>query len=291
MNGMPVARARKRKVALAFRLLALLVGRRIEGDAEFRAGGAGGSGRLDVPDVLADQRRNPHAADLDDDRVAARSEVPLLVEHLVVRQPLLAVARDAGAVAQPRRAVVDRVGGVLRVADQEIDAARRIREAREALLDAAAEPAVEQQVLGRIARQRELGRDQERRALLLRLGDPRDDAVRVARRVADGGVDLSERYTQQVARLVKGDAPLFPKDRRKRGASPFSRRAQLIAVSASSCDAAPQRVPSSCRCRARPASARCERRPPRARRTCRRPCPCRPRSRRRHGPCACRQAR
>ena len=55
------------------------------------------------------------------------------------------------------------------------------------------ERGAEQQVLRRIARDRELREDDELGARGARLGDPRDDAVAVAVEVADGRVDLGQR--------------------------------------------------------------------------------------------------
>ena len=54
------------------------------------------------------------------------------------------------------------------------------------------ERGAEQEVLGRIARDRELGEDDELGAGGTRLGDPADDAVAVAVEVADGRVDLGQ---------------------------------------------------------------------------------------------------
>ncbi len=55
------------------------------------------------------------------------------------------------------------------------------------------ERGAEQEVLGRIAGDRELREDDEVGARGARLGDPRDDAVTVAVEVADGRVDLGQR--------------------------------------------------------------------------------------------------
>ncbi len=188
--GLPRARG---EVRLALRLLALLVGRGVQRDHELRARGAHARGHVRMPDVLADERRDAYAADLYHDRRRAGVEVALLVEHLVVRQPLLAVAHEHGAVPQPGGGVVQRPVRVLGVAHEDVDAARGVGDARESGVDALAEPAVEQQVLGRVAGDRELGRHQQPSAQLARRRDARDDLVRIPGRVADHRVELGER--------------------------------------------------------------------------------------------------
>ena len=56
---------------------------------EVGAGLAAAAAGVGVPDVLADEGRDPDAAELDDDGGVARLEVALLVEDLVVRQARL----------------------------------------------------------------------------------------------------------------------------------------------------------------------------------------------------------
>jgi hypothetical protein len=58
------------------------------------------------------------------------------------------------------------------------------------------EPAAEQQVLGRIAGNGELRKEDEVAALRARLLEPGDDQVAVSLQVADDGVDLCEREPQ-----------------------------------------------------------------------------------------------
>ena len=143
----------RREIRLALRLLALLERRGIEREHEIaRRRARAPRGDVGVPDVLADDRRDPHAVRARPRRTPSPGlEVALLVEHLVVRQPLLAVVRDAPPVAEPGRGVEDRAVRVFRIADQQVDAARGVREPRQRLVDAPAEAAVEQQVFGRIA--------------------------------------------------------------------------------------------------------------------------------------------
>ena len=74
-----------REVRLALRLLAFLEGRSIDGEHEIRAGSACAGDDIGVPDVLADDRRNPDAFEFDRDKSIACLEVALVVEYLVVR--------------------------------------------------------------------------------------------------------------------------------------------------------------------------------------------------------------
>ena len=80
----------------------------------------------------------------------------------------------------------------MRRADERDDARGRLRHLRGGLGGRADERGAEQEVLRRIARDRELGEHDELGARVARLGDPPDDAVAVAVEVADGRVDLSQ---------------------------------------------------------------------------------------------------
>ena len=106
---------------------------------------------------------------------------------------------------------------VLRIADQEVDAARRRRAAPSAL-DATAESAMEQQSRADSPK-REFGRDYvaapSRRASS---ADARSFGG-VARHIADGGIDLSQRYPHAYRRLVKGVSSLFLRSFGKRDAT------------------------------------------------------------------------
>ena len=201
------------------------------------AGGRGRAARLGHPDVLADDEAELVAVEVDDGRALPGLEVALLVEHGIVRQRDLAVIREHLAVAQERGAVVDRVALVLGVADVDGDAAHRVADLRERRLDAAAQPAVQQQVLGRIAAERELGEQHEIAALRAR-------ALGVVQYFAGVRVDCAD------ARVDLGEPDLhFSAVATRR---PWPRRG-------------------------RQASERCARRLSRAPRTSPSPCPCRPR--------------
>ena len=121
----------------------------------------------------------------------AALEVAQLVEDAVVGQVDLAVDGLHAAVGEHRGGVVDVVGALgeaderddaLRVGGDPLD--RRARVGQEVLL--------EQQVLGRVAGDRQLGEERELRAGLARARELLADLGLVAGDVADGGVDLGE---------------------------------------------------------------------------------------------------
>ena len=138
--------------------------------------------------------------------LGARLEVALLVEHAVVREVHLAVDRGDLAVGEHRGRVVD-VVGALGEADECDDAARLGGEILERGADLVEEGGLEQQVLGRVAADRELRKHDQRRSLLASGGRLLRDLAGVARDVTDGGVDLGERDPQQI--LSGGHAPII----------------------------------------------------------------------------------
>ena len=166
-------------------------------------------GRLDRgrrpldPDVLADRQPDLGPADIDRHRLIAGSEVALLVEDGVVRQPALAIDVAHAAVGEHRQRVVGLpvtvlAGGRLGEADQGDDpghAPRQLLEHR--AIPGLDEVALEVEVLGRVAGDAELGEDDEVGAALACPADPIGDLGRVAVDVPDGGVDLGERDAHQ----------------------------------------------------------------------------------------------
>ena len=105
--------------------------------------------------------RDRHALDLHHARLAARLEIAFLVEYPVIRQMLLAVAGQQLAIGDHRRRVVALAVFQPRVADHHIDAAHLVLQAAQALLDAQLHARTQQQVLGRIAAQRQFGEQDE----------------------------------------------------------------------------------------------------------------------------------
>src|SRR6185503_6310593 len=89
-------------------------------------------------------------------------------------------------------------------ADERHDALRLLGDLRERLLRGLQEVLLEQQVLRRIPRERELGEEHELRAGVARGGYALADDARVALEVADAGVDLREREAQRGKRTGHG---------------------------------------------------------------------------------------
>ena len=159
-----------------------------------------------LPDVLADAHPDRDPVELEDGGLCAALEVALLVEDAVVGQVHLAVDGRDLAVGEHRRGVVD-VLGALGKADQRHDPARargQLVKRRGRLLE---EGRLQQQVLGWVAAQRQLGEDDQRGARVASrrglLGDLRGVAVDVAH----GRVDLRQRDPQQV--LSRGHASII----------------------------------------------------------------------------------
>jgi hypothetical protein len=93
-----------------------------------------------------------------------------------------------------------------RAADERDDPARVPRDLVERPARRADEARPDQQILGRVAGDRELREEDEVGAGVLRLLDPRDDHVAVPVEVADGGVDLRERDPQRFCLTVKNSS-------------------------------------------------------------------------------------
>src|SRR5215472_4757259 len=113
--------------------------------------------RRRLPDVLAYEEPGSEAAAVDDRRLVAGVEVALLVEHLVVGELGLAMDGRDLASRNERRRVIDACAGVLGEADQDACLPELGAQLRESRLDLPAETAMEQQILRRVARERQLG--------------------------------------------------------------------------------------------------------------------------------------
>jgi len=141
---------------------------------------------------------NPTVGDLpgNEARIAgaledAKAAGAQLVEDAVVGQPELAVDPDDVPAGTDGRGVVD-VVVALGEADDRRDADRTIGEPVDARPRAREEVLLEEQVLGRVAGDRELGEEDEVGAGGLRLVQAADDALAVPSQVADDRVDLRE---------------------------------------------------------------------------------------------------
>src|SRR5690606_866969 len=202
-------------------------------------------------------------------RAHARLEVALLIEHAVIRQRALTVLRDDLPVRDQRGRVVDELALILGIAEHDADAGDVRAHALERRLDAVPEAPVKQQILRRVARQRELWEQNELGAeLVARARGGVEHLVRVLVDAADAGIELRERDLHAVhptrEAVARGPSlrgrPLFSPET---GPDPASLRLN------------PARRPSPGR--DRPGTGRSSRRRARARRTSRSPCPCRPR--------------
>ncbi len=147
------------------------------------------------PDVLADADAD-HGAAAREHRVAGRGhEVAVLVEHAVVGQVALAVGAHQATVVEHGGGVVE-VDVAVHRADHHRHA-HAVGQQRVGHLDRALdERGLEQQVLGRVARDHHLGQrehlDAERAGTLDRAHDP----LEVPIQVADRGIELGETETQ-----------------------------------------------------------------------------------------------
>ena len=179
---------------LAAQALADLVGRRGDVDDQRRAGERlVALGHARHPDVLADREADLHAVDLDGAAGRRpRLEVAHLVEDAVVGQMDLAVDALHRAVGQHGRRVVD-VVGALREADDRDDVLGVGGDPVDRVAHGGQEVLLEQQVLGRVAADGELGEQHEACAALARGRDAVADLALVAGDVADHGVHLAER--------------------------------------------------------------------------------------------------
>ena len=179
--------------ALAPRPLALVVRRRGDVDHEVGAGERLlEQRRAGDPDVLADGQPDGHAVDLDQRAAPARLEVADLVEDAVVGQADLAVDRLHAAVGEDGGGVVD-VVGPLGEADDGDDVARLARDVVERPARVAQEVLLEQQILGRVAGDRQLGEQAQLRAGVAGGAQAVLDLGRVAGEVADARVQLVQR--------------------------------------------------------------------------------------------------
>ena len=155
------------------------------------------------PVVLADRQPDRDAVDLDDRRLDAGLEVADLVEDAVVGQAHLAVDALDVAVGQDGERVVD-VVVALGEADQRDDAVGILGQPVDGGARVAQEVLLEQQVLRRVAGDRQLGERDELCAGLLGAGDAVADRGFVAGEIADGGVELAQGEAQRLESTRSG---------------------------------------------------------------------------------------
>ena len=141
--------------------LAHVVGRRVDRNDQLRPReGLARGGARGIPDVLADIGGHSRVAHQEDGGFRARLEVAVLIEHAIVGQVLLVVGAGMGAVVEHGRRVED-VVALVHVAEhggQPLALLHHVSEGAQVRLD---EGGLEQEIFGRIAGQRQLGKGHE----------------------------------------------------------------------------------------------------------------------------------
>ncbi|MNS87869.1 hypothetical protein D3C72_1218250 [compost metagenome] len=181
---------------IALGMLAALVGRSVGHHHQLRTGTHRIGQRLGEPQVFADQQAHRNAINLEHAAATVRVdiEVAALVEHRVIGQLALAVGLLHQAITQHAGRVVDHGTGRLRPTDHSSDATARRGNAGHRLLALVQEARAQQQVLRRIAADRQLGEHHQPGAVLVaRLADHLDDALGVAGDIANREVELRHR--------------------------------------------------------------------------------------------------
>src|SRR5260370_36750944 len=126
-----------------------------------------------------------------------RLEVPRLIEYIVGRQQHLALLKDDSPSAQQRRFVGHGFAGAILhspgIADQ--TGQRNFRRKRFQLIHVAVEKSrALQKILGRITAEAKFGKNSKVRASLLGLPRQAQDACGIPCEVANGGIELRQRY-------------------------------------------------------------------------------------------------
>src|SRR4029077_5460459 len=144
-----------------------------------------------VPDVFADVHGEGRVARDEDRRLGAGLEVAVLVEDAVVRQVLLVIDPGADTVVEHRSGIEDVVALVHEAHhDREPPGrARHLVERAQVRLD---ERGLEQEVFGRVAADRELGKGHQGGSLRASPLDRVHDHADVAFEIANRGIDLPQ---------------------------------------------------------------------------------------------------
>ena len=180
-----------------------------------------GARRTRLPDVLADRDPDAMLAELDQRTGAAGLEVALLVEDAVVGQQDLAVDARHAPVGEHRRGVVD-VGGALRKADDRDEPRVCSGEAVDRRARVAQEVLLVEQVLGRVAGDRQLAEQRQVRLLIARAAERRLDRGLVGGDVAHRGIQLAERQAQRGHTTIIGHRASRPGPARRRAPAPVA---------------------------------------------------------------------
>ena len=151
-----------------------------------------GRRRPRLPDVLADREAEQRLAELEQDELPSGGEVPVLVEHPVVRQEVLpvdaldlALGADEGRI---REVTVER-----RCSDEDDGVRGRARHLVDRLARGVDEPGAQEQILRRVAGDGQLGQHDDVGGGSCRLPDRGHDPLDVPVEVAHDDVELRER--------------------------------------------------------------------------------------------------
>jgi hypothetical protein len=181
---------------LARRGLVHVVGGGVQREQQFGARRAGGLDRAGQPNVLADRQAERRLAERKHARRLACSEIALFIEHLAVRQPLLVIGDlDAAAAQQRSRVVAQRATHLGMPHDRRQGQPRRQR--RQFARTGAMKVGTQEQILRRIARQRQFRRQQQIGAQRVRLVGRGKNARGVAGEIADRAIELRDGYLQR----------------------------------------------------------------------------------------------
>ncbi len=187
----------------AFFPLAFMVGRRVDIHDHFGACQClDARGPFFIPDVLADVHAHADAFDGKDGIASSRAEVPVFIEHPIVRQEYLAIGVDMLSVGQYCGGIEEAVVVAVNESDDRDDPPCRLLDIFERLDIVLHEPGLQDQVLGRIAGHGKLGQRDNVGTELFRALDRDDDLVAVARKVADNGVDLGHGNADRSHRVL-----------------------------------------------------------------------------------------
>ena len=151
--------------------------------------------RVGQPDVLADRQRERTAGSDDVQRPAPRRERPLLVEDAVVGQLALVVARHDAPVGEHQRRVAHAVAVQPRTPHDQ----RQLHLCGQQLglgLAGAQEGRAQQQILGRVAGDRELGGEHQLGTRARGIGTGVGDALPVLGERSDREVELGQREAE-----------------------------------------------------------------------------------------------
>ena len=155
-----------------------------------------GRRRARLPDVLADRRAHERVAEPQQQQLAPGREVAVLVEDAVVRQVALAVEPLHVAVGADG-AGVEEIAVEPGSADERGQPRAFLRDLPQRRLRGAHEGRAQEQILGRIPRDGELGKEHEVGARRARVRDTGENAFAVAVQVAHDDVDLGESKPHQ----------------------------------------------------------------------------------------------